>query len=329
MAMKTCPDCGERYSDTYRSCPFCEEERALREGEQIRRSPRRGRRAGHSRQFSMITPTLIVLIILMASLLIYLLYGDKMKKKDDAPDQPGTEEVTPGIPVEQQPEDPVEVVDPEQTEDPEQPENPEQPQPGVMPENPEPTPETTKPDTPQASAGGDYESAMKLPSGLSLSTEDFTLRLLGETNTIRVSGGSGNYKWISQNPAVAVVDQNGKVTALSNGTVNVVVTDGSKKGVCIVRVSASGSVTPPPSTGSESTSASGLKAGAAMVVNGGNGVRVRSGPGTNYDILATVPNGADIQVVESVGNDWYKITFSNVGGAKTDGYMKGEFLKNK
>lgn len=319
MAMKICPDCGEKYSDTYRSCPFCEEERALREGEQIRRSPKRGRRAGHSRQFNLITPVLIILIILMAALLIHLLYGDKMKKKDDAPERPGMEEVTPGVPVEQQPEDPVETDDPEQ------------PQPGVMPEDPpsETTPETPKPDTPQPSAGSDYENAMKLSGGLSLSTEDFTLRLLGETNTIRVSGGNGNYKWISQNPAVAVVDQNGKVTALSNGTVNVVVTDGSKKGVCIVRVSASGSVTPAPSTGSESSSASGLKAGEAKVVNGGNGVRVRSGPGTNYDILATVPNGADINVVESVGNDWYKITFSNVGGAKTTGYMKGEFLKNK
>ena len=322
MAMKVCPDCGEKYSDTYRSCPFCEEERALREGEQIRRSPKRSRRAGHSRQFSMITPTLIVLIILMAGLLIYLLYGDKMKKKDDTPDRPGTEEVTPGIPVEQQPEDPVETVDPEQT------------QTGVMPEDPttETDPEPTTPDTPtqpEESKDSDYENAMKLSSGLSLSTEDFTLRLLGETNTIRVSGGSGNYKWISQDPAVASVDQNGKVTAVSNGTVNVVATDGSRKGVCIVRVSASGSVTPAPSTGSESTSASGLKAGAAMVVNGGNGVRVRSGPGTNYDILATVPNGADINVVESVGNDWYKINFSNVGGAKTTGYMKGEFLKNK
>ena len=127
------------------------------------------------------------------------------------------------------------------------------------------------------------------------------------------------------------VDQNGKVTEVSGpATVNVVVTDGNRKGVCIVRVSASGTLTEAPSTGGESsTTTSGLRAGAAMVVNGGTGVRVRSGPGTNYEILATVPNGADIQVVESVGNDWYKIRFDDVGGVAKDGYMKGEFLQNK
>ncbi len=26
MSNRRCPKCGEEYSDTYRSCPFCEEE---------------------------------------------------------------------------------------------------------------------------------------------------------------------------------------------------------------------------------------------------------------------------------------------------------------
>ena len=38
MAMKRCPICGEKYSDTYKSCPFCEEEEALQSGAQIRRT---------------------------------------------------------------------------------------------------------------------------------------------------------------------------------------------------------------------------------------------------------------------------------------------------
>ena len=29
MAMIRCPVCGEKYSDTYRHCPFCEEDEAL------------------------------------------------------------------------------------------------------------------------------------------------------------------------------------------------------------------------------------------------------------------------------------------------------------
>ena len=309
MAMIRCPKCGEKYSDTYRECPFCEEEEALLDGEEIRRSPRRGRRAAHSRQFNLITPTLIVLILLMAGLLIYLLYGDKLAEKfggEKAPETP-VEDVTPGT----MPEEP----------DVQEPDDPS----GIMPEEPD-TPPQDEPEQPAEQEPSDYETAAKLPNGLSLSTTDFTLKSLGESHTIRVSGGSSTYQWMSQDDGIASVDQNGKVVAVSNGTANVRVTDGSKKAVCIVRVNAAGgTTTTTPAAPAESGA---LKAGSAVVVNGGNGVRVRSGPGTNYEILASVSNGADIQIVESAGDGWYKITFSGAGGKVTTGYMKGDFLKN-
>ena len=301
MAMKRCPVCGEKYSDTYRDCPFCEEEEALREGAKLRR----GRRAApRSRQFSLVTPTLIVLIFMMAGLLVYLLYGDQLKEKfrkggEDV--TPPTEDVTP---VKPQPTEP-DVTEPEPGDTPDS-------EPGTMPEAPSDTTTTT-----------DYGNMMALPSGLKLSTEDFTLRSVGETATIRASGGSGSYTWASEDDGVASVDQNGKVTAISQGTVNVVVSDGSKKGVCIVRCNVSGGAATP-----TTPSGSSLKAGSAKVVNGGNGVRVRSGPGTNYDILATISNGGSVKIVESAGDGWYKITFSDVGGATTTGYMKGDFLAN-
>ena len=301
MAMKRCPVCGEKYSDTYRDCPFCEEEEALREGAKLRR----GRRAApRSRQFSLVTPTLIVLIFMMAGLLVYLMYGDQLKEKfrkggEDA--TPPTEDVTP---VKPQPTEP-DVTEPEPGDTPDS-------EPGTMPEAPSDTTTTT-----------DYGNMMALPSGLKLSTEDFTLRSVGETATIRASGGSGSYTWASEDDGVASVDQNGKVTAISQGTVNVVVSDGSKKGVCIVRCNVSGGAATP-----TTPSGSSLKAGSAKVVNGGNGVRVRSGPGTNYDILATISNGGSVKIVESAGDGWYKITFSDVGGVTTTGYMKGDFLAN-
>ena len=301
MAMKRCPVCGEKYSDTYRDCPFCEEEEALREGAKLRR----GRRAApRSRQFSLVTPTLIVLIFMMAGLLVYLLYGDQLKEKfrkggEDV--TPPTEDVTP---VKPQPTEP-DVTEPEPGDTPDS-------EPGTMPEAPSDTTTTT-----------DYGNMMALPSGLKLSTEDFTLRSVGETATIRASGGSGSYTWASEDDGVASVDQNGKVTAISQGTVNVVVSDGSKKGVCIVRCNVSGGAATP-----TTPSGSSLKAGSAKVVNGGNGVRVRSGPGTNYDILATISNGGSVKIVESAGDGWYKITFSDVGGVTTTGYMKGDYLVN-
>ena len=83
------------------------------------------------------------------------------------------------------------------------------------------------------------------------------------------------------------------------------------------------------SSGSTTSSSSGLKAGSAVVTNAGNGVFVRSGPGTENEALATLPNGAEVKIVESAGNGWYKITFAGNGGADTTGYMKGEFLANQ
>lgn len=326
MAMKRCPICGEKYSETYRDCPFCEEEEALREGEEIRRNIHGGKRAANGgRRFTLVTPTLIILIMIMASLLIYLL-RDGDDTADDPVNEPPVGDVTqgseiqdPDVGAEQEPDDGAETQQPEDG------------QSGVMPED-DGTTTPSVPDVPDESddsTSTEYENAAKLPDGLSLSTTDFTLRKLGETHTIRASGGNtSGYQWISEDDGIASVDQNGKVTAVSGGTTNILVTDGAKKAVCIVRVSASGTLVTTPDD-SSSGSTSGLKAGPAIVINGGNGVRVRSGPSTNHEILATVPNSADIQVVKSAGDGWYEITFDNVGGVKTSGYMKGEFLKNK
>ena len=71
MAMKRCPVCGEKYSDTYKNCPFCEEEAYWDEEEPRRPAPRSSRKPAHGLQYNLITPTLIVLILIMALLLVY------------------------------------------------------------------------------------------------------------------------------------------------------------------------------------------------------------------------------------------------------------------
>ena len=93
-----------------------------------------------------------------------------------------------------------------------------------------------------------------------------------------------------------------------------------------MRVSASGTLAPSDSGSQNSGSA--LQAGDAKVVNAGNGVRVRSGPSTNHEILATLPGDANVRVVKSAGDGWYEITFDNIGGVKPTGYMKGAYLRN-
>lgn len=297
MAMKRCPICGEKFSDTYRDCPFCEEEDALRDGEEIRRMPQRGKRVSHGKQFSIITPMLIILIVIMALLLVYLLYGDKLADKfgkdKDKTDKPPVQEV-------------VDNKDPEGT--------------GTMPEDPE-----IEDPVPELPLAIDYDLTMELPDGITLSTTDFSLLSLGESHTIQVTGGgSGTYSWVSEDGGIASVDENGKVVAVSNGTVNVVVTDGVKKGVCIVRVRGSGGTT----TSTPDPEPAGLKAGTAKVINAGNGVFVRPDPSTQHEPLATLSNGAEVTVVQHAEGDWYQISFSGMGGSKVTGYMKKDFLQN-
>lgn len=310
MAMKRCPVCGEKYSDTYKNCPFCEEEAAERSGGKIRRG---GRRSASKGQPNLLTPTLVVLILIMLALLVYLLFGDQFQKKEETPNTP-VEEVTPGEEETGEGETPAGEdgeVD--------------------MPEDPSvPSAGDDTQEEPDTSGELTYETASALPDGLTLSTTDFTLKTVGESHTVTVSGGSGSYTWISEDEGIASVDSSGKITAVSRGTVNVLVTDGSKKAVCIVRCNVSGdSASSSSGTTSTSTSSSSLKAGSAVVTNAGNGVFVRSGPGTENEALATLSNGAEVKIVESAGSGWYKITFAGNGGADTTGYMKGEFLANQ
>lgn len=347
MTMKRCPVCGERYSDTYKNCPFCEEEEYEEEEQQeiVRRpilregvpSPGRGGRSA----YGIVTPILIVLIVLMATLLVYLLYGDKIADKLSSkapPDDSGDPAIT--TPV-QPPSGTTPAKDPAGT-------GPDGTEPGgTGPDSGEPAGTPDGGSMPEGSggtaSGGDapnggmsYASAAALPGGLTLNNTDFTRPVSAGPYQLRVSGGTGTYSWISEDPAIATVSSDGTVTPVARGVTNVVVTDGSKKAICIVRVtggsapapSGGGTTAAPGTTEAPASSGGSLKTGKAVVVNGGNGVRVRSGPGTDHDILATIPNGGSVQVTSDAGNGWYAITFTATGGVTTAGYMKGEYLAN-
>ena len=307
MAMIRCPICGEKFSDTYRHCPFCEEEEALRQGEQIRRNVNRGgKRVAHRRQQpSLLSPLLILLILILAALLVYLLYGDKLAATlfGDA-EQQQQEEV-----LDHQEDDGTVTM----------------PEDGQVVDGEDGTGDTDTVDLSQVDPS-------TLPETLTIAylgspREEFTMSVGDEPIPLTVSGGTGTYAWSSSDDGIISVDESGKVTAISAGQATLTVTDGTGEGTCEVIVKAGTSSTDT-STGT-ATSGGSLKAGAAVVVNGGNGVRVRSGPSTNDEVLATIPNGGSVQIVESAGNGWYKITFSGVGGVTTTGYMKGDYLANQ
>jgi len=64
----------------------------------------------------------------------------------------------------------------------------------------------------------------------------------------------------------------------------------------------------------------------ATIVNAGGGLRVRSGPGTGYDIVASLFNGSSINVIAPSDNGWYQISFSTGGGSSMTGYIMGEYI---
>ena len=63
-----------------------------------------------------------------------------------------------------------------------------------------------------------------------------------------------------------------------------------------------------------------------IVINAADGLNVRSGPGSNYDKIGILPNGATVTVLEDVGSGWYRISFSGVGGAVTEGYVMSGYI---
>lgn len=303
MAMKTCPVCGEKYSDTYRSCPFCEEEKNFRRGKgPKRKGGHRVRQGGPS----LLSPVLVIAILLMAALLIYLLFGKAIGEKlgwgqDPAGSEPsgavssqgssGTSSSgASGSGASSSGEEPV--VDPEP-------------------------------------AGLTYEAALALPDGLTLSKTDYSTNVGDPDVTLSVSGGSGSYTWLSENDAIATVSESGTVTAAANGTVNILVTDGDQKAVCIVRVKGGSAPATPTTPTDPGPTGGSLKLGAATVINAPAGVNVRSGPGTENAAIASLVNGNEVTIKADAGNGWYEITFVGNGGVDTDGYVKGEFLANK
>jgi len=224
MSMKKCPDCGEKYSDTYKKCPFCDEEQKLKKGKRVQKRPTKngGRRAGTTDKENILTLILLVIMLVLAGILLWLLFGGG---SDDTPDKPSS-----GITSSTEKPDPGPGTS--------TPENPGTSTP-QMPTDPV---EDPKPLTPTA------DEIKQLPQTLKLNKEDYTTNVGDAAVQLRVGDGTGVYTWVSADPAIATVSETGKVTAVANGNVWVYATDGVGMGKCIVRVKGgSAPVKPDPS----------------------------------------------------------------------------------
>lgn len=89
MKLIKCPKCGEMYSDSYRTCPFCQEDEALKgRSAAPRRKVTRRRRAP-----SILGPAMVLLVVLAAVLVGVLLFGGKGNA--EKPDDPAVVEPDP------------------------------------------------------------------------------------------------------------------------------------------------------------------------------------------------------------------------------------------
>lgn len=98
MKLVKCNRCGEMYSDSYRNCPFCEEDEHFRKGARYT-GPKNGRRRETRRRApSIVGPVVILIAILIVALLVWHFLGDKLALRRGPEETPAdtVDTITPG-----------------------------------------------------------------------------------------------------------------------------------------------------------------------------------------------------------------------------------------
>ena len=156
-----------------------------------------------------------------------------------------------------------------------------------------------------------------------LSRTDITL-VHGETYslaaTVAPSDTTDTVVWTSDRPDVLEVSAEGALTNKNTTgekvVVNVTATAGGVSQTCVVRCNSGDAPLVPPTGQTVSGNTP------AKVTGAGGGLNVRSGPGSNYEKVASIENGTKVTILENAGNGWYKIDYGN---GKT-GYASADYI---
>ncbi len=221
MNNRQCPKCGEEYSDTYRTCPFCEEEAAIKKGKPLRR--RSGKRVEKRQRDSSGGAGGVMLLltgVIILGVVGYVFFGEQVADAMGIRSDP--------VQVDENP-----AADPD-------PAGPGEDEPA----EPDPAPDST--DQPPAPAEGDQtnqagEDAPAQPDvppepagPLTLSQSSFSIAA-GETALLTTSGGTGEVSWSSSNENIATVE-GGSVTGKAGGTVTITAAAGEESAACTVTI---------------------------------------------------------------------------------------------
>ncbi len=184
-------------------------------------------------------------------------------------------------------------------------------------------------------------------TGITLNSGDITI-WVGEgaqlKATVAPADWTGTVTWTSSNPEWLTVSDTGYVTNVNtSGAYHNAYVTATADGVsaqCVVRVqsrkkdaapvqSTTPSVSNPPAV--TTTPPSGGNSGPTVgrqgtIVNAELGLRVRSGPGTGYEVVASLVNDNSVTVLADAGGGWYQISFAGSGGVTMVGYVMGDYI---
>lgn len=214
MSNRQCPKCGEEYSDTYRTCPFCEEEAAIQKGAPLRRrSGKRVEKRQRDRSGGAGGVMLLLTGVIILGVVGYVFFGEQVADAMGIrPDPVQMDEEPAADPAPAGPAD-------------DEPAGPDAP-PDSADQPPEPAGEDQS---------GENQTAQPEPAGpLTLSQSSFSIAA-GETALLTASGGAGEVSWSSSNENIAVVE-GGSVTGKAGGTATITATAGEESAVCTVTI---------------------------------------------------------------------------------------------
>lgn len=223
MSNRHCPKCGEDYSDTYRTCPFCEEEAAIKRGKPLRR--RSGKRV-EKRQRGGSGGAGGVLLLLTGVIILgvvgYVFFGEQVADAMGIRADPGQEDLQEtSVPEPSVPEPSVPAGPDGEPDD--------AGAPAVTP------PEGGAPDSAGAEPAPSEPDPAPEPAGpLALSQSSISIPA-GETALLTASGGSGEVSWSTSNENIATVE-GGSVTGKAGGTVTITASAGAETAECRVTI---------------------------------------------------------------------------------------------
>lgn len=323
-----CASCGEDYSPTYKKCPFCgarndprmtaapvnrgeeddfddgyvfdgqdlfddgpeDDGHHAKGGKRLAGNDRGAKGDGKINWLRLITFLCSLAIIIAAMVIVFTIIYPQLRGNDPVvPSEP---------PVDSQAVDTDPVTEP--SEDP------------TPTENVEPSQEVS---------GG--------LTGFTLDSEDFTLQA-GDRHqlvaTFDPADWNGTVTWESSDTRYATVDADGWVTNVNTdpGSNNMVIITAHADGIsvgCVVYCVGPEVVEP-----SQAPAPSAVTGTRGVIINANGGLRVRSGPGISYDVVASLYNGDPIIVIADAGDGWHQISFSGPGGQATTGYIMGDYI---